>query len=340
MPSWQQRMWGSPQLAPHRENCADTVFLGSLSECVAYPGGMTNNDPKPDRAQPGDLDGLSDIPTYHTDDAAPADRSGTSTSGRVRSVYERAGRTAPQSIKPPADAEPTTAFERPQATEEFQASSSSNLYKVNEPEHTTALPREEVVAPVAIASEPEFVATDEPVAPASVADARRGTIDFGIAIIRVVAGALLIFNALRTFFELGGAPGLTGLKEQYANYAFPDLLSIAIPTMELASGVFLLLGLLTPVAAALATVVTAFNALHAIAQADSFSFGNPGDSVLLAGLLCALALGLQFTGPGRISLDAARSWARRPLASSWILAIVGIAGAVALWWFGAAVNPF
>lgn len=53
----------------------------------------------------------------------------------------------------------------------------------------------------------------------------------------------------------------------------------------------------------------------------------------------AIAIALQFTGPGFISFDVKRSWARRPLATSWIFVIVGIAVLVALWWFGAGVNP-
>jgi hypothetical protein len=47
-----------------------------------------------------------------------------------------------------------------------------------------------------------------------------------------------------------------------------------------------------------------------------------------------------FTGPGTISFDRSRGWSRRPLASSWIFAAVGLVGAAALWWFGAGTNPF
>ena len=50
-------------------------------------------------------------------------------------------------------------------------------------------------------------------------------------------------------------------------------------------------------------------------------------------MLFLLVLGLLFTGPGRWSLDFSRSWVRRPLASSWIFAFVGIGGLVAIWWF-------
>ena len=50
-------------------------------------------------------------------------------------------------------------------------------------------------------------------------------------------------------------------------------------------------------------------------------------------------VGLQFTGPGKISFDMGRGWTQRPLASSWIFVVLGLGGAAALWWFGAGVNP-
>lgn len=356
---------------------------------------MNKDAKRPDRASNDSLDGLSDVPTYREGAAGgsadPAQ--GSSVSDRVRSVYQRAGRTAPQHIEPQrvetqrgdvqrGDSQATSAFEAQRgvaqggatqggATQGGGVDRDGNLYQVDEqtstsyrgaePEHTSILnrPHTSEQPAQAVYAEPAYTEPVQQFGPAPVAAApvatapsateyveepqiehRRGTMDFGLFLIRLITGAILTFQGLRTFFELGGAPGLNGLKDQFGHYASPDLLSIAVPSMQLAAGVFLLLGLLTPVAAAVATVVTAFNFLHAIAQQDHFSFTNPSDSVLFAGLLCALALGLQFTGPGHISLDVNRSWARRPLASSWILAILGIAGAVALWWFGASVNPF
>jgi len=48
---------------------------------------------------------------------------------------------------------------------------------------------------------------------------------------------------------------------------------------------------------------------------------------------------VQFTGPGLYALDGARGWARRPLASSWLFMILGIAAVVAAWWLLAGTNP-
>ena len=116
-------------------------------------------------------------------------------------------------------------------------------------------------------------------------------------------------------------------------------LSVAIPTIELTAGAFILLGLLTPIAAALGLVVTLFMAAHEAITTTSTVF-DVDPAMLIAILLAGLALALQFTGPGHVSLDFGRSWARRPLVSSWIWVILGIAGAVALWYFGTGINPF
>lgn len=168
---------------------------------------------------------------------------------------------------------------------------------------------------------------------------RRGTIDFGLLLLRLLFGGWLIWDSIRVFFNLGNSGGLSGLEASYGGYAWAHLLSIAVPTVELTAGVFLLIGLLTPLATALATVATSFLFLDALNVSDGLSAFNLSDTVVLGALTVGLSLVLQFTGPGTVSLDASRSWARRPLASSWLFAILGIAGAVALWWFGAAVNP-
>ena len=64
------------------------------------------------------------------------------------------------------------------------------------------------------------------------------------------------------------------------------------------------------------------------------------DSTLrLSALMLVVLVGLQFTGPGKISFDMGRGWTQRPLASSWIFVVLGLGGAAALWWFGAGVNP-
>lgn len=196
-------------------------------------------------------------------------------------------------------------------------------------------PAEPVYEETAIASEPVVAA--EPV----VTEVGRGTIDLGLLLLRVLFGAYLVLSSLTTFFRLGNSDGINGLENAFSNYPFGDGLAILVPTLELAAGVFLILGLIAPAAAAVAVAVTGFMALH---STTSSGLGwNPlywDATVWLPIMLLVIALAIQFTGPGLYSIDAGRSWARRPLVSSWIWLVVGVAAAVALWWLGTAMNPF
>lgn len=159
-------------------------------------------------------------------------------------------------------------------------------------------------------------------------DGRRGTIDFGLLLARLALGLFLICSGAATFFNLGNSGGLTELESEFAAYPHANVWAIAIPALELFAGVFLVLGLVFPFAAMVAVAVTGFSALHAISTGgvgfDVFSWTA---DMWLPVVLFALSLAVQFTGPGVASLDFGRSWARRPLASSWIFAILGIAAA-------------
>ncbi|SIS40612.1 Uncharacterized membrane protein YphA, DoxX/SURF4 family [Corynebacterium appendicis CIP 107643] len=162
----------------------------------------------------------------------------------------------------------------------------------------------------------------------------RGTIDVGLLILRLVLGGVLILTSIAVLFQLGGNAGLAGLEDELASYNYPRALAIALPTMGLASGVFLVLGLLTPIASLVAVAATGFTAIETItsseATSDIFAW-EP--SVWLAVALAGMALAVQFTGPGIFGIDFGRSWTRRPMVSSWLCAAIGIAAAVLLWVF-------
>ena len=102
-----------------------------------------------------------------------------------------------------------------------------------------------------------------------------------------------------------------------------------------------MLGLLTPVAALVAIVVTGFTTLHAFdTQTDGFNVFAWAPETWVPVMLLAASLAVQFTGPGRYGIDASRGWAKRPLASSWICALIGLVAAGLIWWFGTEINPF
>src|SRR5699024_5681448 len=175
---------------------------------------------------------------------------------------------------------------------------------------------------------------------------KRGTIDFGLLFIRIALGGYLIIEGVRTLFSIGASAGISGLEGEYANYAMSNLLATGMPVLQLVAGVFLVLGLLTPLASMAAMVATGFMAIHELAASgtglDIFAWP---EALWLALVLFVVNVGVQFTVPGFISVDAAlgikalSSPARRPLASSWIFFILGAAALVAVWWFGAGINP-
>ena len=211
---------------------------------------------------------------------------------------------------------------------------------------TSAFIREsETIAPAAPATYAEEPVEPVAVDPAPVAveeeDARRGTTDFGLLLLRLFLGAYLIIDSVAVFFRLGGNDGIAGLENAFGNYPYGNGLAVVVPTLELTAGVFLVLGLLGPIAAAVAIAVTGFLALHAFnGQTDGFNVFAWTPETWVPVMLLAVSLAVQFTGPGRYGIDASRGWAKRPLASSWICAIVGLAAAGAAWWFGTGINPF
>ena len=312
------------------------------------------SDKQPDKATPLDED--MGVPTYN---AKPASKDSVSSEKNSKpGLFERAGRAEPQEIKPSQARQ-----DRPE-TEVMSYSSANEAARQQSgaSDETVAFAQPESATPVSAEEESALATADAPEEGAASAETaeerearlqaeqeekegyhrygRRGTIDFGLLFIRIALSAYLIIAGAKTFFELGDSQGLSGLEGDFANYAWDTALSIAVPTMQLIAGVFLLLGLITPLAAMLGLVVTGFSAVHELAQTDAGLdvFSWP-DSVWLSLVLFVIAVGLQFTGPGFISVDFKRSWARRPLGTSWVFVLIGVAILVALWFFGAGVNP-
>lgn len=173
------------------------------------------------------------------------------------------------------------------------------------------------------------------------ADPRRGTLDFGLFILRVVVGALLVVRGLQTLFAFGGDPGISAFEQTLAAYNFADILAVGIPVAQIVAGGLLVFGLLTPVGSALTVVVAGFLALHNLSIWDSGYWPYTlSPQVQFWALLGLAGLVLTFTGPGRYAADASRGWATRPLASAWVFAVIGLAGAAGAWLAVGGGNPF
>lgn len=273
------------------------------------------------------LENVADVPEYKGDAATEIFPQTSQTGDEVRLSADKAA----QASAPSAGS---------------TAVPSASAYSSDPAPVTSAFIREsETIAPAAPATYAE-----EPVEPVAVdpapdaveeEDARRGTTDFGLLLLRLFLGAYLIIDSVAVFFRLGGNDGIAGLENAFADYPYGNGLAVVVPTLELTAGVFLVLGLLGPIAAAVAIAVTGFLALHAFnGQTDGFNVFAWTPETWVPVMLLAVSLAVQFTGPGRYGIDASRGWAKRPLASSWICAIVGLAAAGAAWWFGTGINPF
>ena len=293
------------------------------------------------------------VSSQDVDDATSADA--VEEKPKKSRLFQRAGRAEPKVIKP-KPAEPAPALE-PEVdtvdaadatdsteTRAFESPSTAKSSVVSDKEslETTAFPSVEPaeVEPAAVALEEDDEVEERRPARTEVQPARRGTIDFGLFFVRLALSAYLLVAGASTFFKLGGNEGLSGLENEFGDYTMASALAIGVPTVQLIAGAFLLLGLVTPLAAMFGLIVTGFAAIHGLyASGAGFDVFAWDESVWLGLVLFVIAVALQFTGPGFISLDFNRSWTRRPLATSWVFVVIGIAALVAVWWFGAGVNP-
>ncbi|EOM76225.1 DoxX family protein [Rhodococcus rhodnii] len=170
--------------------------------------------------------------------------------------------------------------------------------------------------------------------------ARRGTLDLGLLALRVAVGAILLVHGLQKLAGLWGGPGLDGYEQALAESGFDQarVLAIVGAAGETAAGALLILGLLTPWAAAgaLALMINAW-AFRQAAE-PGLQFFAP-DGIEYETLLGVCAGVIVLTGPGRIALDGRRGWATRPFVGSLLLAAIGIAAGVAVWVLLNGANP-
>lgn len=151
--------------------------------------------------------------------------------------------------------------------------------------------------------------------------------DVGALVLRVAAGAVLAIHGTQHLFGWFDGPGLDRYTRLVENLGYEPARLVATVggISEVAGGLLLILGLLTPLGVAAAVGVTgnAVISFHPI-QEDGFwlSFG---DFPLLLGLS---AVAVAFTGPGLLSLDRSRTWVRGD--PRWALSGIGlgIVGAV------------
>ncbi|MCD2154880.1 DoxX family protein [Rhodococcus cerastii] len=184
------------------------------------------------------------------------------------------------------------------------------------------------------------VPTAEAVAGTTETPRGRGTLDLGLLALRLAVGGTALVHGLQKLTGIWNGPGLGGFETMLADAGFQQAKWMAIlgAVGEVAGGALLLLGLLTPVAAAsvLAVMINAWALRQASAPGLEYFAPAGTEYEMLLGICAGVII---LTGPGRISLDGRRGWATRPFVGSLVVLILGIAAGVCTWIFLNGANP-
>ncbi|NWJ74149.1 DoxX family membrane protein [Pseudonocardia sp. ICBG1122] len=157
--------------------------------------------------------------------------------------------------------------------------------------------------------------------------------DIGLLVLRLVVGASFAAAGARKLFGVAGGIGLDASATALADAGFTSFagpLAWVLAVGQLVLGVLLVLGLLTPFAAAGLLATKGVAVVVALVPALSVPlFASDGaNSLELDLLLGAGAAALVFAGAGRIALDAGRTYQRRPLPWSVLSLLVAVAVAL------------
>ncbi|SHK20034.1 putative oxidoreductase [Pseudonocardia thermophila] len=151
--------------------------------------------------------------------------------------------------------------------------------------------------------------------------------DVGLLILRFVVGGIVFAHGMQKVFGMWGYPGIGEFTRSVtaAGYQQPVALAWATGIAEVVAGAFVVLGLITPLAAA-AILAIKINAV-ALAVGAGAALLPQMAPVAVEGdvVLGAAAAALVLTGPGHIALDNGRTWHRRPAPWGVLALIIGVA---------------
>ena len=158
-------------------------------------------------------------------------------------------------------------------------------------------------------------------------------LDIALLVMRIVLGMVFIFHGGQKLFGWFGGQGTAGLAGMLSQQgvAYAGLLSRVAALSEFGGGVLILVGLFTPLAAAL-IISTMLVAIVAIHFKNGFSNMEQGYEYNLS--LIGLALPLLLVGPGAISVDHGLGYAmplnQLPVWSVVFLVLVMLGGVLSM----------
>ena len=174
-------------------------------------------------------------------------------------------------------------------------------------------------------------------------EARRGTLDLGLFVLRLVVGYTFIYHGLQKLTGWFHGPGLDGTEAmmESGGWDYPSLSTALVIAGELGGGILLVIGLATPLAAGavLATILNAWMWKQGMVPGFQYNAGTP-TGVELDSVLAGSALAIILTGPGRLSFDRNRGWATRPSWGSFAVLILALLAAAGGWIVLHGGNPF
>ncbi|GFH73554.1 hypothetical protein Sdia_43220 [Streptomyces diastaticus subsp. diastaticus] len=131
---------------------------------------------------------------------------------------------------------------------------------------------------------------------------RPAGLDAGLLLLRIAVGAIMAAHGAQKLFGWFGGGGIDGTAQFFTSVGYPagETMATVAALTETFGGLALILGLLTPLAAA-AVTGTMLNALAV--KWDGGFFAPEGVEYEL--LLVAAAAALALTGPGRLAADRA-----------------------------------
>ncbi|WP_234995806.1 DoxX family protein [Streptoalloteichus hindustanus] len=151
--------------------------------------------------------------------------------------------------------------------------------------------------------------------------------DLGLLVLRLVLGGTFVAHGAQKLFGAFDGPGIDGFAGYLAGLGFQQTTLMAWITglTEFVGGILVVLGLLTPLAAAglLGVMISSV----AVKWPNGF-FTGTGQGFELDLVLAAAAACLLLAGPGRAAMDTGRVWMRRPLISGLPFLLLAIGAAI------------
>ncbi len=164
--------------------------------------------------------------------------------------------------------------------------------------------------------------------PAGRSPAWNGGTDLGLLLLRLAVGGPFVGHGLQKVLGIWGGPGPAGFARVLDGYGFtdPTLLSWVTGLTELLGGGLVVLGLVTPLAAA-GLLAVMLNVVLIKVGTPFFAGTGGWELELVLGLAAAAVV---LTGPGRVALDNGRAWHRNPAPWGLVCLVVGVVAGLAV----------